>query len=199
MVADDAQTIQAVVAGDVERYAQLVDKYQVSALRMAFGLLGNYEDAKDMAQEAFISAYQGLGRFRQDAKFSTWLYRIVVNQCKDFHRHRSRRPNVVASIGQSQGPELANEEGLFMDVADSVAHPAEQLANRELARQISLAIEALALNQRTAFVLHRLHGLSLDEVADVMGCRVGTVKSHLFRATAHLRSRLAPWWKQESV
>ncbi|MBI2496080.1 MAG: sigma-70 family RNA polymerase sigma factor [Candidatus Omnitrophica bacterium] len=80
---EEEEVIQAVLRGDVDRYAELVDKYQAWARRVAFSLLGNYEDARDASQEAFVSAYRSLGRFRASAAFSTWLYRIVVNECKD--------------------------------------------------------------------------------------------------------------------
>lgn len=194
MPSDDTEAIQAVLNGNVQRYAELVERYRVQALRLAFSLLGNYEDAQDVAQESFVSAYQGLACFRQRAQFSTWLYRIVVNKCKDFHKQRSRRPKVVASL-PPQHPKM-DEPGFFVDVADPSALAADHLENRELGKRLSLAIESLALKQRTAFVLHELHGLTLEEVAMIMRCRVGTVKSHLFRAMANLRDQLIPWIRE---
>ena len=195
MAGSDADTIQAVLDGDVDRYAELVDKYQEGALKVAFSMLGNEEDAKDASQEAFVSAYRGLGRFRGGAKFSTWFYRIVVNKCKDVYKRRARQPMVVASIGEPD-PE-ADGACLFVDVEDPAASPSDRLANRELSRRLSTAIGVLPMKQRTAFLLHHVHGLPLDEVAAVMRCRLGTVKSHLFRATVHLRGELAPWLKRE--
>ena len=159
---------------------------------MAFSLLGHYEEARDASQEAFVSAYRSLRRFRAEAKFSTWLYRIVVNECHDARRRRARRPASVASVGESGADDEAGP-GLFVDAPDPGAGPDDQAASRELSRQLSGAIERLAMNQRTAFVLRHLHGLSVDEVAVIMRCRVGTVKSHLFRATRRLRVELAPW------
>ena len=192
----DSEVIQAVLQGDIERYAELVDRYQRAALKLAFGFLGNYEDAKDVAQEAFVSAYSALGHFQHQAKFSTWLYRIVINKCKDFCKRRCRTPLVVASVGTAD-PELDGVASLFVDVADPSADPRDQLSNRELGKHLTRAIEALPTNQRAAFVLHHLQGIPVEEVAGVMGCRVGTVKSHLFRATAHLRIQLAPWLAHE--
>ena len=197
MMADsDADTIRAVLDGDVERYAELVDKYQGTALRLAFGFLGNYEDAKDVSQEAFVSAYQALGRFRSAAKFSTWLYRIVINGCKDAHKRRARQPMVVAGVG-GPAPEDEAGEGLFVDVADPGAGPGDHASGRELSLALSAAIGELPDQQRTAFLLHHVHGLPLVEAADVMGCRVGTVKAHVFRATERLRGRLARWMSKE--
>ena len=188
MAGSDVEIIQAVLDGDVDRYAELVDTYQEGALKVAFSMLGNYEDAKDASQEAFVSAYRSLRRFRGGAKFSTWLYRIVVNECKDVYKRRARQPAVVAAVGESD----PDQNGvLFVDVEDPAASPSDQLANRELAHQLSAAIGSLPMKQRTAFLLHHVHGLPLEEVASVMRCRLGTVKSHVFRATEHLQEALS--------
>lgn len=199
MATQDADVIQAVLAGDVDRYAELVDRYQEPALKLAFSLLGNYEDAKDVSQEAFLSAYRALARFRGQAKFSTWLFRIVINECKDAFKHRSRRPMVVASVGPPDGVEEDEATLFVVDVDDPAAGPREQLAQRELAERLAAAIGRLPMKQRTAFVLHRLHGLALEDAAAVMRCRVGTVKSHVFRATESLRQQLTPWVGQEGL
>lgn len=188
MADSEAQIIEAVLHGDVDRFAELVDAHQAQAIRVAFSFLGDYEEARDVAQDAFVDAYRSLGRFRGRAKFSTWLYRIVINGCKDARRRQARQPAVVAAVGD---PEAAADDGLFVvDVHDPSAGPSDQLAHQELSRRISQAIEQLPDKQREAFVLHHLHGLALADVADVMGCRVGTVKSHVFRATEQLKQRL---------
>lgn len=198
MAEADADAIAAVLDGDVERYAALVDKYQEPAIRLAFSVLGNYEDARDVSQEAFVSAYRSLGRFRGGAKFSTWLYRIVLNECKDARKRRARRPVAVAIVGE---PDVDHDagDGLFVDPADPGGDPSDRLEQRELAGRLSLAIGGLPMNQRAAFLLHHVHGLPLDETAAVMGCRLGTVKAHVFRATAALRARLAPWLAKEAL
>lgn len=188
---DDAAVIEAVLDGDLDRYAELVDRYQEMALKLAFSLLGNYEDAKEVSQEAFVSAYRSLGRFRGGAQFSTWLYRIVLNECRDEHRRRARRPAISGRIGGADSDE--GEAGLFIDIADPAGDPSDRLAERELARSLVDAVGALPIQQREAFLLHHVHGLPLEEVAGVMGCRVGTVKSHIFRATERVRRQLAPW------
>ena len=196
MADSDAETIRAVLDGDVDRYAELVERYQDRALRLAFSLLGNYEDARDVSQDAFVSAYQSLGRFRGTARFSTWLFRIVVNKCKDAYRRNARQPRALLHVGE---PPAEGEPGagLFVDAPDPGAGPSDQLANQDLARQLTAAIEALPMTQRTAFLLHHVHGVPLEEAAAVMGCRLGTVKSHIFRATASLRRQLAPWLTKE--
>ena len=192
----DLTVIEAVLAGDADRYAALVEKYQDQALRLAFGLLGNYEDARDASQEAFVNAYRALGRFRRGATFSTWLYRIVVNECQDARRLRLRQPAASLAIGEAD-PAERDGAPLFMDVEEPGTGPAEQLADRELSQQLSRAIGELPLKQRTAFLLHHVHGLPLEEAAGVMECRIGTVKSHVFRATERLQAFLRPWLAKE--
>jgi len=186
-MSSDSDVIKAVLRGEIERYAELVDRYQRTAIQVAFSFVGNYEDAKELSQNGFVKAYQHLRWFRGQAKFSTWLFRIIVNECKDFFRRRGRQPTVVAL---SPDPDV-DGQALF-DVVDSGADPRDELANKELASTLTKAIEGLPMQQRTAFVLHHLHGMALEELSDVMRCRVGTVKSHLFRATERLRTVLSP-------
>lgn len=194
MAEGDAEILAAVRHGDVDRFAELVDRYQGPAIRLAFSLLGNYEDARDASQEAFVNAYRSLDCFHGGAKFSTWLYRIVVNECKDVYKRRARQPAVAGRIGPAEPDE---PESLFVDVEDPGESPRARLANREVAQQMTAALRTLPLRQRTAFLLHHVHGLALQETAETMGCRIGTVKAHIFRATESLRKRLTPWITQE--
>ena len=191
----DAATIRAVLDGDVDRYADLVEKYQGPAIRLAFSFLGNYEDARDVSQDAFVSAYRSLNRFRRTARFSTWLFRIIINGCKDVHRRRAHQPMVVARVG---AVDEDDPDTLFVvDAADAAAGPGEQSAARELGAQLTQAIRRLPMRQRTAWLLHHVHGCSLEETAAAMNCRLGTVKAHIFRATESLRQLLQPRLTQE--
>ncbi|MDP3722862.1 MAG: RNA polymerase sigma factor [Candidatus Omnitrophota bacterium] len=194
---DESGIIRAVLDGQPDRYAELVDRYQGRAIRLAFSLLGNDDDARETSQEAFLKAYRSLGRFRGEAAFSTWLFRIVINECRSRWRRRAREPVATARIGGSPAADEESEGSLFVDPEDPGADPAEQLAQRELARRLSREIARLPMQQRIAFVSHHLHGCSLEETAAVMRRRVGTVKSHLFRATERLRRTLGPWLTQE--
>lgn len=191
----EADAILGVLNGDIERFAELVDAYQEPAIRIAFTFLGNHEEARDAAQEAFIRAYQALGSFKQKSKFSTWLYRIVVNICKDAYRRKAHQPKIAARVGS--GDSSDEQEGIFIDVDDPAAGPVEVIANQELSRKLTGAISRLPKKQQQAFMLHHLHGLPLDEVAVIMNCRLGTVKSHVFRAMEHLRQSLGSLAQQE--
>ena len=192
---DDDEIIRAVCAGDTEAFAELVEKYQAMAIRVAFSLLGNEQDANDVAQEAFISAYQALPRFRGGAKFSTWLYRIIANKCKDVYRKRSRTADSWLRISSADS---GSNEDYIMEIQDPQPEPVLKQFSREVAEALNEAVSQLPLKQRMAFVLHHLHGMAFNEVAEVMQCRVGTVKSHVFRATKTLKVSMQPWLQEVS-
>ena len=185
-MASDMEIIQAVIGGQSQRYAELVDRYQRAAVKVAYGFVRNYEDARELSQNGFVKAYQHLRTFKGKSKFSTWLYRIIVNECKDFLKRGARTPTVVSL---SSDPGTPEDSGMF-EVADPGGSPSDALEQCELAKRITHAIDQLPMKQRTAFVLHHVHGLSLEEAAQVMKCRVGTVKSHIFRASERLRITL---------
>ena len=182
----DEDILDAVLGGQTDCYAQLVDRYQRATWALAYRFIGNFDDARDVSQNAFVNAYRHARNFRRQCKFSTWLYRIVVNECKDWLRSRARRPRALP-ISPDDEDDDPSSEG-----RDPSLDPRELAANRELARTLSAAIGQLSEHQRSVFVLHHLHGMPLQEVADILGCRLGTVKAHLFRACERLRIRLNP-------
>lgn len=157
-MASDAEIIEAVLRGQIERYAELVARYESQAWKVAISLVGNLEEAKEISQDSFVKAYLHLRRFRWEANFSTWLFRIVVNECKDFFKRRARQGGFVSLTGDPE------EDPVLFDVADSSKDPGDALVHKELALQLSQAIEALPERQRVAFTLHHLHGLQLQEV-----------------------------------
>jgi len=190
-MATDTEIIEAVLGGDADRYAELVTRYQLAAWKLAYGFVGNAEDARDISQNGFVKAFRHLRAFRRRSQFSTWLYRIIVNECKDFFKRKARQPQLVL-LSANPGLDDSDDPILF-EVADPAGDPRDALANEELAKTLGEAMRTLPRNQRTAFVLHHLHGMPLAEVSEVMGCRIGTVKAHLFRACEQLRIRLAPY------
>ena len=190
---DDLEIIGAVLQGEAARYGELVSKYQFAAWKLAYSFTGDWEEAKDLSQNGFVKAYHQLRRFRGRAKFSTWLYRIVTNECKDFLRRSSRRPETVPLAA---GSDPDDPPGI--DPADPAADPREAAHRKELAGKLARAIGRLPVKQQSAFILHRVNGLSLEEVSEAMGCRPGTVKAHLFRASETLRLCMEPFLRQEA-
>ena len=188
----DLEIIEAVLQGDRERYGELVSRYQLAAWKLAYSFVGNMEEAKDISQNGFVKAYHHLRQFRKDAKFSTWLYRIIANECKDFLRQQGRQPELVSL---SEDP--VADDPLPFDLPDPALDPRQTAHNRELAGRLAQAIGRLPMKQKSAFVLHHLNGLPLQEISQVMGCRLGTVKVHLFRATETLRISIEPFLSTE--
>ena len=184
----DAEIIEAVLTGDINRYGELVDRYQLAVWKLAYSFTGNFEDARELSQNGFVKAYRNLSRFRGTAQFSTWLYRIVANECKDFLKRKARQPAWVPLL---QVDSASGEEVLF-ETEDLASGPRDLLDQKERAKNISRAIGELPMKQRAAFILCHLQGVPLKEAAEVMGIRLGTVKTHLFRATERLRIRLEP-------
>lgn len=180
----DAAVIQAVLDGDVNAYEALVKEYEKNVYNLALRMTGNSEDAADMAQEAFIKAYNSLTAFRGDSKFSVWLYRIVSNVCLDFLRSRSRKQTVSLSTENDDGEEVE------LDIADET-HSPEQLLDRSLTRDaVRRGLAALPPDHREILLLREIQGLSYEEIADVLGLEAGTVKSRIFRARKKLCSFL---------
>ena len=186
-MADETEIIGAVLQGEKERYGELVSRYQLAAWKLAYSFVGDWEEAKDLSQNGFVKAYRHLRSFRAGARFSTWLYRIIANECKDHLRRRRRQPELLNLSG---GPGNDEQEPA-LDPADPGADPRQRAHERELAGRLARSIGRLPMNQRTAFNLHHLNGLPVEEVSRVMGCREGTVKAHLFRAVQSLRRDLA--------
>ena len=180
----EAAVIQAVLDGDVNAYEALVKEYEKNVYNLALRMTGNSKDAADMAQEAFIKAYNSLTAFRGDSKFSVWLYRIVSNVCLDFLRSRSRKQTVSLSTENDDGEEVE------LDIADET-HSPEQLLDRSLTRDaVRRGLAALPPDHREILLLREIQGLSYEEIADVLGLEAGTVKSRIFRARKKLCSFL---------
>lgn len=180
----EAAVIQAVLDGDVNAYEALVKEYEKNVYNLALRMTGNSEDAYDMSQEAFIKAYNSLGAFRGESKFSVWLYRIVSNVCLDFLRSKNRKPTVSLSVENDDGDEVE------LDIADESSSP-ELVLERGLTRDaVRRGLAALPDDHREILLLREIQGLSYDEIAEVLGLETGTVKSRIFRARKKLCSFL---------
>jgi RNA polymerase sigma-70 factor, ECF subfamily len=175
---DEECLIAGCKAGDAACYAELVRLHEDAVFNTAYRLLGNYEEARDAAQETFLNAHRALGRFRGDCRLSTWLYRIALNTARSMRRKKVAARSVSFGYPADCGPELQ---------ASPATDPWERASATE---QSELALKALARmdeEQREILVLHEMEGLGYAEMADVLDCPVGTIKSKLHRARLALR------------
>jgi RNA polymerase sigma-70 factor (ECF subfamily) len=183
MIRTDEELVARATAGDVDSFNQLVSRWERTIFALAYRTLGREEDARDVVQEAFLRAYRGLRGFKGEAKFSSWLYRITLNLCRDWIRRERRAPVV-------QPPEGTDA----VDLADTQAAPAESVeelvSRRELSRAVARAMAELPEEQRTAILLKEYHGLTFQEIADQLGCPLSTVKTRLYQGLSVLRRRL---------
>ena len=177
---EELRIVESVLGGDVNAFETLVLSYEKNVYNLALRMVKNPEDASDMAQEAFIRAYNSLASFRGESKFSVWLYRIVSNVCLDFLRSRSRHPTVSLSVENDEGEETE------LDIPDESQSP-EALLERRLTRDsVRRGLDALSEEYRQILLLREIQGLSYDEIAETLSMELGTVKSRIFRARKKL-------------
>jgi len=169
--------------GDADAFESLVHLYEKRVYALALRLCGNPDDAQEAAQEAFLSAWQGLPFFRGESSFATWLYRLTNNACIDLLRRESRHRGAA-------GPSLDNED-LNLDLPDPGEGPQEEAERRELRETIEAGLQALSPDHRTVLVLREIHQLSYDEISETLDLDVGTVKSRISRGRRQLRNFLA--------
>jgi RNA polymerase sigma-70 factor (ECF subfamily) len=174
--------------GDVQAFDDLIVKYQKRVYEIAYGFTHNVDDAYDLAQDIFVRAFKSLYAFKRESAFYTWLYRIAQNVCIDYVRRRNRFQ--VMGLDDEQ-INLNSEPKLFVSVM--TAPPNRKVELEELEAEIKNAIRQLPIKQKQAFILRHYEGRNLKEMAEIMGCQLGTVKAHLFHATRKLRQLLAPY------
>ncbi len=175
---EDIFLIEQVLTGNNDAYDNLMDRYEKAVFNLAYRIIGNYEDAADATQEAFIRAYRSLSTFRHDAKFSTWVCRIVTNICYDMLR-KKKRQNIV-----SLHNDFDEDDNSEMDIPDPdiTTNPLERVTRDELRNAIVEAIYSLDSSQRDVMVLRDIQGYSYKEISDLLSLAEGTVKSRLNRA-----------------
>jgi RNA polymerase sigma-70 factor (ECF subfamily) len=172
-------------AGDIAAFEMLVEAYQKKIFNLAFRMIGNYDDAGDLAQEALIRVYKSIAGFKAQSSFSTWIYRITTNVCLD--EIRKRKNKKVLSLDE----EIHVEDGEMKRQIESDDPLPEEVFEREELRQIvGDAIASLPEEQRTVLTLRDLQGLSYEEIADILDCPGGTVKSRINRARQALKNAL---------
>lgn len=172
--------VAAAREGDQGAFEELVHLYEKRVLALTLRMCKNPEDAAEAAQEAFFAAWQGLGSFRGDSSFSTWLYRLASNACVDLLRREGRHP-AASSL---------DDEELNLDIPSSLPSPQEEAERRELAEQVAAGLRALPPEYRAVLVLREIQQLRYDEIGEALDLDVGTVKSRISRGRKKLRSFL---------
>lgn len=175
----DEELVARSMDGDRESFNELVVRWQRPVYALAYRVIGREEDARDVSQEAFLRAFRAIKSFRGQAKFSSWIYRITLNLCRDWIRRERRRPLTLVA----ETPEVS-EPG-------SAAPTAEDLATqRDLGQRVATVMAQLPEEQRAAIVLKEYHGLTFKEIADLQRCPLSTVKTRLYQGLSVLRREL---------
>jgi RNA polymerase sigma-70 factor (ECF subfamily) len=185
---EDISLVKAFCDGEKEAFNRLVLKYKDKVFNLCYRFCGNYEDADDCAQEAFIKVYRSLNGFRQESSFSTWLYRITANTCK----------NKISSVKYKQGkiavrldePIDTKEGSVNREIEGRSPNPKRELENKEKGILIQEAVDTLSADHKAVVVLRDIEGFSYEEIAEITGYALGTVKSKLARAREELRTKL---------
>jgi RNA polymerase sigma-70 factor (ECF subfamily) len=176
----DEELVEACLAGEESAFDVLVGRWEKRIRGAIYRFVGSEDDARDLCQEAFLKAYKSLGSFKQEARFSSWLYQIAINLCRD--RLRRRRGRTMVSLDELE------EGGAAMTMPGPTA--LDLLQERDVSRLVANAIASLADEQREVIILKEYQGLTFLEIAQVLDMPISTVKTRLYRGLDQLRSRL---------
>jgi RNA polymerase sigma-70 factor, ECF subfamily len=183
----DRVLVERAQAGDKKAFGLLVEKYHRKLGRLVSRMVRDQAEVEDVVQEAFIKAYRALHNFRGDSAFYTWLYRIGINTAKNYLVSLGRKPQVLNDV---EVEDAENFEGVTdMRVIET---PETAMANKQIAQTVNDTIASLPEELRTAITLRELEGMSYEEIADIMQCPIGTVRSRIFRARETIAAKLRP-------
>lgn len=185
---DDHALVERAQAGDLEAFDALVRRYQERIYGLVYHMTAHHENAADLAQEAFVRAYRALPGFKRDSSFFTWLYRIAVNLTLNFLKQRRHRGQLSLDDLDHQAE---HDPDLVALVSDKT--PRREAVLRELQERLNVALQKLSEPHRMVVVLHDVEGLRHEQIAKIMKCRVGTVRSRLHYARQQLQAHLADW------
>ncbi|MBR5236548.1 MAG: sigma-70 family RNA polymerase sigma factor [Clostridia bacterium] len=184
----EQEQIKRCQEGNIEAYEELIGAYENKIVNYCYMMLRNHADAEDAAQEVFVKVFRFMKNFTGQSSFSTWLYKIASNVCLDFLRKKKRQSVDAVSIHQTS----ADGEEYVMPILDTAKGPYEQAQLSEAQRFLAKALNELSAEQRQVIVLRDVEGLSYEEIAEIVGVAVGTVKSRINRARQSLQKILAP-------
>jgi len=190
--------VERTVAGDQKAYELLVLKYQRRIERLIGRMVRDTDLVEDIAQETFIRAYRALSQFRGEAQFYTWLYRIAVNTAKKALVDLKRDPLVSQTTLRGGGGEEEDETSVVENELTSAETPETVLAAKEIAVAVNSAMQALPDELRQAVTLREIDGLSYEEIAEVMNCPIGTVRSRIFRAREAISAKVKPMLENQT-
>ncbi len=183
----DQQLVERVQRGDKKAFELLVSKYQRKLLRLVSRLVRDQAEAEDVVQEAFIKAYRAMANFRGDSAFYTWLYRIGINTAKNYLVTQSRRAPTSTDADIEEAETFIDADGLR-----DINTPESLLATKQIGETVNAAMMSLPVELRNAITLREIEGLSYDEIAELMMCPIGTVRSRIFRAREAIAEKLRP-------
>ncbi len=188
----ELELIERLKKGDDSAFKIIVNTWQNMVYNTSLGIVQNAEDAEDVAQEVFVQVYESIGQFKGDSKFSTWLYRIAITKSLDHIRKKKRKKRFafLQSIFGNNEEEVKHQPDFH--------HPGISLENKEKAAILFRAIDKLPDNQKTAFTLHKLEGLSYQEVSEILESTVSSVESLMHRAKANLKKILTDYYQNSA-
>jgi len=181
-----ADWVRRAQEGDVRAFEQLFQQYHRGIYNTIYQMTHNDADAADLTQEVFVRAYRALPRLQTPEAFTSWLYRIAVNLSRNWLRDRGR-----VRVESLEQPGEEGEEGNTREIADPNSDPAVLSQTRDMQERVQKAVAGLSPDHRRVVTLHHLEGMPVEEIARIMGCSIGTVKSRLSRAREHLRRKLS--------
>lgn len=189
----DAALVEAAQRGSRDAFQKLLTRYQHRVYNLAFRTLRDHQAAEEASQEAFVSIYRHIGRFRGGARFTSWMYRIVINQCRTRLRHRKRRPDITTH--NRIGPGDGEDGSTATDLPDRrpQADPERVASANQRLALAQKALDELDDEHRTVILLRDVEDLNYAEIAEILGLPEGTVKSRIHRARNHLKERLSKY------
>jgi RNA polymerase sigma-70 factor, ECF subfamily len=192
MIENELDLLKKSKNGDIEAFEELIEGYQKKVFNITLRMLGNYDDASEVAQEVFLKVFKAIRSFKEESTFSTWIYKITTNTCLDELRKTKNKKN----ISLDEELKLDNDE-VKLQIVDQRASPETLYEQKELKKAVMEAIDQLSGEHRIIIILRELQGLNYEEIAKIVKCPVGTVKSRINRARQELREMLK--YKKELI